>query len=128
MLKKTHAVYETLQQTPKPSTKLIQHKIINKCIYRNASNKRTGAYSRHYGNKYFSNFLLTDTCNPIPVGKIAEKAACKSVFLTIWHWIFSAKLTKTYSFRPFFVNFAHWNGKIKYVYTYKLYILCLLYP
>jgi len=29
-----------------------------------------------------------------PVGKIAEKAVCKSVFLTIWHCILSAELTK----------------------------------
>jgi len=28
------------------------------------------------------------------VGKIAEKAACKSAFLTIWHCIFGAELTK----------------------------------
>jgi len=28
------------------------------------------------------------------VGKIAEKAVCGSVLLTIWHCILSAKLTK----------------------------------
>jgi len=30
-----------------------------------------------------------------PVGKIAEKTVCRSVFLIIWHSIFSAELTKT---------------------------------
>jgi len=35
------------------------------------------------------------------VGKIAEKAVCRSEFLT-WHCIFSAKLTKTHSIRLFF--------------------------
>jgi len=34
------------------------------------------------------------------VGKIAEKAVCRSVFLTMWHCILSAVLTKTHSFRP----------------------------
>jgi len=35
-----------------------------------------------------------------PVG---EKAVCRSVFLTIWHYcIFSTELTKTHSFRLFF--------------------------
>jgi len=34
-----------------------------------------------------------------PVGKIAEKAACRSVFLTTLHCILSAELTKTHSFR-----------------------------
>jgi len=33
------------------------------------------------------------------VGKIAEKAVCKSVFLTIWHCILSAEITKMRSFR-----------------------------
>jgi len=33
----------------------------------------------------------------------------KSPFLTIWHCILSAGLTKTHSFRPFFGNFAHWE-------------------
>jgi len=43
------------------------------------------------------------------VGKIAEKAVCKSVFLTIWHCILGAELTKTHSFRLFFFyDFAHW--------------------
>jgi len=40
------------------------------------------------------------------LGKIAEKAVCKSVFLTIWHCIFSAELTKTHSFRLFFQRFC----------------------
>jgi len=35
----------------------------------------------------------------IPVGKIAEKAVCKSVFLII----------KTHSFRLFLGDFAHWD-------------------
>jgi len=29
-----------------------------------------------------------------PVGKIAEKRVCRSVFLTTWHCILIAKLTK----------------------------------
>jgi len=39
-----------------------------------------------------------------PVEKIAEKAACRSVFSTTWHCILSAsaELTKTHSFRQFF--------------------------
>jgi len=42
------------------------------------------------------------------VGKIAEKAVCRSEFLT-WHCIFSAKLTKTHSIRLFFFDdFAYW--------------------
>jgi len=44
-----------------------------------------------------------------PVGKIAEKAVCKSVFLTIWHGILSAELTKTHSFR-LLGDFAHWES------------------
>jgi len=42
------------------------------------------------------------------VGKIAEKAARRSVFLTVWHCIMSAELTKTHSFRLFFCDFAYW--------------------
>jgi len=42
------------------------------------------------------------------VGKITEKAVRKSVFLTTWHSIFSAELTKTHSFRLFFGDFALW--------------------
>jgi len=38
------------------------------------------------------------------VGKIAEKAVCKSVFLCI----LSAELTKTHSFRLFSGDFSHW--------------------
>jgi len=33
---------------------------------------------------------------------IAEKAVCRSVFLTIWHYVLSAKLTKTHSSYCFF--------------------------
>jgi len=36
------------------------------------------------------------------MGKIADKAVCRSVFLTTWHCLLSAELTKTHSFRPFF--------------------------
>jgi len=36
------------------------------------------------------------------VGKIAEKAVCRSVFLAMWHCILSAELTKLYPFRLFF--------------------------
>jgi len=45
--------------------------------------------------------------------KIAEKAVCRSAFLTIWHCILSGKLTKTHSLRTpsdcFFGDFAHWE-------------------
>jgi len=44
------------------------------------------------------------------VGKIGEKAVCRNVFLTTWHFIFSAELTKTHSYRLLFGNFAHWEG------------------
>jgi len=37
------------------------------------------------------------------VGKVAEKAVCRSVFLTTR---LSAELTKTYSFRLFFWQFC----------------------
>jgi len=43
------------------------------------------------------------------VGKIAEKAVCRSV-LTLY---FQCKLTKTHSFRLFFGNFAHWEESEK---------------
>jgi len=42
------------------------------------------------------------------VGKIAEKAVCKSVFLTIMALFLSAELTKTHFFRLFVWRFAHW--------------------
>jgi len=45
-----------------------------------------------------------------PVGKIAEKAVYRSVFLTIWHCILSAELTKTHSFRLFFCRFCPLGG------------------
>jgi len=38
----------------------------------------------------------------LPVGKIAEKAVCRSV----WHCILSVELTKTHSCRPFFWRFC----------------------
>jgi len=44
--------------------------------------------------------------NHIPSGKINEKAVRRSVLLTIWHGILSAKLTKTHSFRLFFWRFC----------------------
>jgi len=37
------------------------------------------------------------------MGKIAEKAVWKNVFLTTWHCILSAELAK------FFGDFAHWE-------------------
>jgi len=42
------------------------------------------------------------------VGKITEKAVCRSVFLITWHCIWSAELTKTHSYRLFFWRFCHW--------------------
>jgi len=35
------------------------------------------------------------------VGKITEKAVCRSAFLTTWHCTSSAELTKTHSFKLF---------------------------
>jgi len=55
----------------------------------------------------------TNISHYCPVGKIAEKGVCRSVFLvflTIWHCIFSAKLTKIPSFRPFFWRFFPLGG------------------
>jgi len=40
-----------------------------------------------------------------PVGKIAEKAVCKSVFLTIWHCNVSAELTKNALIHTVFLVF-----------------------
>jgi len=45
----------------------------------------------------------------IKVVKIAEKAVCRRVFLTTWHCVLSAELTKTHSSRLFFGDFAHWG-------------------
>jgi len=39
------------------------------------------------------------------VGKIAEKAVCNSVFLTTWHCILNAELTKTHSYWASFFSF-----------------------
>jgi len=42
------------------------------------------------------------------VGKIAEKAVCRSLFLTTWHCMLSAELTKYALFQTvFFGDFAH---------------------
>jgi len=38
----------------------------------------------------------------IPVAKSPEKAVCRSIFLTTWHSILSAELTKTHPSRLFF--------------------------
>jgi len=51
----------------------------------------------------------------IPVGKIAERAVCRSVFLTICHCILNAEFTKTHSFRLSFGDFTHWENKPIYV-------------
>jgi len=40
-----------------------------------------------------------------PVGKITENAVCRRVFLTTWHCILSAKLTKPHSFGLFFGDY-----------------------
>jgi len=42
------------------------------------------------------------TCHYSQCSKIAEKAVCRSVFLTIWH-----------SFRLFFGDVSHWVNIIK---------------
>jgi len=41
-----------------------------------------------------NNYLNLHRFIDIPVGKIAEKAACMSVFLTVWHCILSVELSK----------------------------------
>jgi len=46
-----------------------------------------------------------------PVYKIAEKALCRSAFLTTWHCILSAQLTKRHSFRLFFGDFCPLGNK-----------------
>jgi len=48
------------------------------------------------------------------MGKIAEKAICGSVFLTIWHCILSAELTKMHSSRLFFGDFARWEARLEF--------------
>jgi len=45
-----------------------------------------------------------------PSGQNRRKAVCRSVFFTTWHYILSAELTNTHSFRLFFGDFAHWEG------------------
>jgi len=59
--------------------------------------------------------------NYYPVDKIAKKAVCRSVFfLTKWHCILSAEITKTHSYRLFFGDFAHWVYT-KNIFTYMKY-------
>jgi len=68
-------------------------------------------------------YLLRWSWGGNPVGKIAEKAVRRSVFLTTWHCVFlttwhcilSAKLIKNALFRTvfFFREFAHWEGSIE---------------
>jgi len=54
------------------------------------------------------------------VGKIAEKADCRSDNMTIWHCIWSAELIKTHFFRLFFCRFyplgKACSGNIEYFY------------
>jgi len=46
-----------------------------------------------------------------PVGKITEKEVRRSVFLTTWHCVLSADLTKHALFQTvFFGDFAHWGS------------------
>jgi len=51
--------------------------------------------------------------------KLAEEAVYKSVFLTIWRCILSAKLIKTHSFRLFFGDLKvespphHWSSAMR---------------
>jgi len=57
-------------------------------------------------------FIISKNKFHLHWAKIAEKAVCKGVFLTIWQCIFSAELTKTHLtkthfFRLFFGDFAH---------------------
>jgi len=59
--------------------------------------------------KFFRNFahflveFLMIILLPFQLGKVVEKAACRSVFLTIWHCVLSPELTKTID------DFAHWG-------------------
>jgi len=60
-----------------------------------------------------------------PVDNIAEKAVCRSVFLTIWHCNLSAELTKTLSFRRLFWRFYPLGSCIHHV-PVKLIIVKML--
>jgi len=51
-------------------------------------------------------FFNNETCRN-PVGKIAENAVCKSVFLTTWHCILSGGTPS-----DFFGDFAHWKIRL----------------
>jgi len=55
-----------------------------------------------YGHKKQKNTSIISH----PVGKITEKAICRSVFLTLWHCILSAESTKTHSFRYTYLQLA----------------------
>jgi len=68
------------------------------------------SFSSYHGiNKNIPKLLIL-LCY-LPSGQNRQKAVCRSVFVTIWHYIFSAELTKTHSTVFFFGNFALWvNG------------------
>jgi len=53
------------------------------------------------------------------VSKIADKTVCRTVFVTIWHCILSAK---THSFRLFFGDFAYWVEFDDELYAYIRYV------
>jgi len=51
--------------------------------------------STFFTTHYFISFRKKFSCFSFPVGKISEKALCKSVFLTIWHCFLSAELNSS---------------------------------
>jgi len=56
--------------------------------------------------KHVTHIIKIVNINTIPVGKISEKALCRSVFLTTLHCILSAELTKNVLLQT---DFAHWD-------------------
>jgi len=50
---------------------------------------KNSSTNREFERHYRENFMQGSN----PVGKIAEKAVCRRVFLTVWHRILSAELT-----------------------------------
>jgi len=56
---------------------------------------------------FFYNRFLERISGPIPVGKIAEKAVSRSVFLTTWHMYFECRINKNSLLQTvFFGDFA----------------------
>jgi len=61
----------------------------------------------------YSEYITKNTINT-QWAKIAEKAVCRRIFLTAWHCILIAELTKLHSFRQFFGGFCPLRKKERY--------------